>query len=461
MLFNRKQVSGNLFSIKTNDCGEVLNFPVFCYNQFMIDRYSREEIKIIWDLETKFNYYLKVELAVCDAYAKQGLIPQESLNEIKQKASFSVERIDEIEKEVKHDVIAFLTAVNESVGKENAKYIHMGLTSSDVIDTAFALQIVDSSKIIMKELDGLIQVVKEKAFKYKNTVCIGRSHGVHAEVMTFGFKLLNWLDGLERARESFKSALEEISTGQISGPVGTYSNVPPEIEKFTCEELGLKPAKISTQIISRDRHAKFMSALAVIAALIEQFATEIRHLQKTEVREVEEGFGANQKGSSAMPHKKNPVLCENLCGLARVVRSNMIAAFENINLWHERDISHSSAERIIFPDSLILVDFMLHRFKGVMENLVVHEDNMLKNTKLYGGVIFSQKVLLKLVEEKGYSREEAYRIVQKHALNALNGGNFREGLKSENILSDNELEECFDLKDYLKNIDTVFARWER
>ena len=425
----------------------------------MIDRYSREEMKKIWDLEQKFRYYLDVELAVCDAYFKLGVIPQKNLEEIKEKASFSVERIDEIEREVRHDVIAFLTAVNESVGEDSAKYIHMGLTSSDVIDTAFALQISDSSKIINKDLDELINVIKTLAFKYKNTVCIGRSHGVHAEVMTFGFKLLNWLDELERAKQSFNNALEEISAGQISGPVGTYSNVPIEVEKYACESLGLTPARISTQIISRDRHAKFISALAIIASIIEQFATEIRHLQKTEVREVEEGFGTNQKGSSAMPHKKNPVLCENLCGLARVIRSNMLTAFENINLWHERDISHSSAERIIFPDSLILTDFMLHRFKNVMENLVIHEDNMLKNTKLYGGVVYSQKVLLKLIE-KGYTRESAYKIVQKHALNALNGGDFKQGMESENILSEEELEECFDTKDYLKNIDNIFKRFE-
>ena len=425
----------------------------------MIDRYSREEMKKIWDLEQKFRYYLDVELAVCDAYFKLGVIPQKNLEEITEKASFSVERIDEIEREVRHDVIAFLTAVNESVGEDSAKYIHMGLTSSDVIDTAFALQISDSSKIINKDLDELINVIKTLAFKYKNTVCIGRSHGVHAEVMTFGFKLLNWLDELERAKQSFNNALEEISAGQISGPVGTYSNVPIEVEKYACESLGLTPARISTQIISRDRHAKFISALAIIASIIEQFATEIRHLQKTEVREVEEGFGTNQKGSSAMPHKKNPVLCENLCGLARVVRSNMLTAFENINLWHERDISHSSAERIIFPDSLILTDFMLHRFKNVMENLVIHEDNMLKNTKLYGGVVYSQKVLLKLIE-KGYTRESAYKIVQKHALNALNGGDFKQGMESENILSEEELEECFDTKDYLKNIDNIFKRFE-
>ena len=429
----------------------------------MIERYSREEIKKIWELQAKFEYYLKVEIAVCEAYAKLGKIPAENLKEIKSKASFTLDRIDEVEREVKHDVIAFLTAVNESVGAENAKYIHMGLTSSDVIDTAFALQISDSAKYVNTELNSLIDTIKKLAFKHKNTVCMGRSHGVHAEVMTFGFKLLNWLDALIRAKESFNYALKEIEVGQISGPVGTYSNVPPEIEEITCAELGLKPAKISTQIISRDRHAKFFSQLALIASLIEQFATEIRHLQKTEVREVEEGFAKNQKGSSAMPHKKNPVLCENLCGLARVVRSNMLTAYENINLWHERDISHSSAERIIFPDSLILIDFMLHRFNGVMENLVVHEDNMLKNAKLYGGIVYSQKVLLKLVE-KGLTREDAYRIVQKHALDALNGGHFKDALYQDtrvtNLLTQEEIESCFNVADYLKNIEKVFERFE-
>ena len=428
----------------------------------MIERYSREEIKKIWDTEEKFKYYLKVELAVCSAYNSIGSIPDDALKAINKKASFSVERIDEIEREVKHDVIAFLTNINESVGETYAKYIHMGLTSSDVIDTAFALQINDSSKIILNDLNNLIKVIKKLALEHKHTVCMGRSHGVHAEVTTFGFKLLNWLDEIERARTFFETALEEIKVGQISGPVGTYSNVPVEIEELTCKVLGLKPAKISTQIISRDRHAKFMSSLAIIASLIEQFATEIRHLQKTEVREVEEGFGNNQKGSSAMPHKKNPVLCENLCGLSRVVRSNMHAAFENINLWHERDISHSSTERIIFPDSLILIDFMLHRFTCVMENLVVHKDNMLKNTDLYGGVVYSQKIMLKLVE-KGYTREDAYKIVQKHALNALNGGNFKELLQSDkNVsqkLSAEDLEDCFNTNDYLKNIDNVFARF--
>lgn len=428
----------------------------------MIERYSREEISKIWDLESKFNYYLKVELAVCEAYCKLGDIPENKLAEIKNKASFELDRIDEIEKEVRHDVIAFLTNVNETVGADNAKYIHKGLTSSDVIDTAFALQIKDSSEIIKSDIEELLSEIKKLALRHKNTICVGRSHGVHAEVMTFGFKLLNWYDELERAYDSFKYALDEILTGQISGPVGTYSNLPVDVEKIACENLGLKPARISTQIISRDRHAKFMAELAIIASLIEKFATEIRHLQKTEVRELEEGFGKNQKGSSAMPHKKNPVLCENLCGLSRVVRANMAAAYENINLWHERDISHSSAERIIFPDSFILVDFMLHRFKEVIENLVVHEDNMEKNSKLYGGVIYSQKVMLKLVE-KGYSREDAYKIVQKHALDALNGGDFKSGLLSDSKVTEKmsaaELEECFNPQDYLNNIQLIFNRF--
>lgn len=425
----------------------------------MIDRYSREEIKNIWDLHTKFEYFLKVEIAVCEAYHRLGQIPEVNLRQIKEKATFNLDRISEIEAEVKHDVIAFLTNINESVGMENAKYIHMGLTSSDVIDTAFALQIKDSSKIILKDLNELISVIKEMAFKYKHTVCIGRSHGVHAEVTTFGFKLLNWLDALQRAKKSFNSALLEVCIGQISGPVGTYSNVDPEVEKLACESLGLKSAKISTQIISRDRHAKFISQLGIIAALLEQFATEIRHLMKTEVREVEEGFGKKQKGSSAMPHKKNPVLCENICGLARVLRSNMLTAYENINLWHERDISHSSAERIIFPDSVILIDFMLHRFKEIMENLVVHDDRMKSNSEMYGGVIYSQKVMLELVE-RGFTREDAYRIVQKHALSALDGGNFKLELKNDKeIPKDFPLEACFNTKDYLKNIDKVFERF--
>ncbi|MBS5859934.1 adenylosuccinate lyase [bacterium] len=428
----------------------------------MIDRYSREEIKKIWDLNSKFDYYLKVEIAVCEAYSKLGKIPKKEVDEIKKRAKFSIERIDEIEREVRHDVIAFLTCVNESLGEDLARHMHIGMTSSDVIDTAFALQIQDSGKIIKKDLDETIESLKVLAKKHKNTICIGRSHGVHAEVMTFGVKLCSWIDILERQRDNFEHALEEIRVGQISGPVGTYSNISPEVEKITCKNLGLKPARISTQVIARDYHAYFMQSLALIASVLEQFATEIRHLQRTEVLEVEEGFTKGQKGSSAMPHKKNPVLSENLCGLARVVRCNSLAAMENIPLWHERDISHSSAERIIFPDSLILVDFMLARFNSVVQNLVVHEKNMLKNTDKFGGIVFSQKVLLELVE-KGLTREEAYKIVQRNALDAFeNDGDFKANLmKDEEIikrLSIEEIDKIFDKQEFLKNIETIYKR---
>ena len=427
----------------------------------MIDRYSREEMKNIWSLQSKFEYYLKVEIAVCEAYAQIGTIPHEDVEQIKKLAKFDVNRIDEIEREVRHDLIAFLTNVNESLG-DLGRHVHVGLTSSDVIDTAFAMQIQDSGAIILEDLDRVIYSIKELAKKHKYTLCIGRSHGIHAEIMTFGIKLCSWIDILERQRENFTRALEEVRVGQISGPVGTYSNISPDVEQITCKNLGLKPARISTQIIARDYHAYFMQSLALIASVLEQFATEIRHLQRTEVLEVEEGFAKGQKGSSAMPHKKNPVLSENLCGLARVVRANSLVAMENIPLWHERDISHSSAERIIFPDSLTLVDFMLDRFNGIVENLVVHEDNMLKNTERFGGIIFSQKVLLELVN-KGLSRDDAYRIVQRNALDAFeNNGDFRANLLSDaevlSYLSPDEIEAVFNKEQFLQNIETIYNR---
>ena len=427
----------------------------------MIDRYSREEMKKIWDLNSKFQYYLDVEIELDEAYADLGTFPKEDIAELKKKASFNLERIDEIEAEVKHDVIAFLTCVNESLG-DLAKYMHVGMTSSDVIDTAFALQIQDSGKIILNDLDETIQSMKELAGKHRNTVCIGRSHGIHAEIMTFGVKVCSWIDILERQRANFIHALDEVRVGQISGPVGTYSNIPPEVEEITCKKLGLMPARISTQIIARDYHAYFMQSLALIASVIEQFATEIRHLQRTEVLEVEEGFGKKQKGSSAMPHKKNPVLSENLCGLARVVRANSIVALENIPLWHERDISHSSAERIIFPDSFMLVDFMLDRFNGIVKNLVVHEKNMLKNTNKFGGIVYSQRVLLKLIE-KGLTREEAYRLVQRNALDAFeNDGDFRINLLNdkdvEKLLTPSEIDMIFNKDDFLKNVGKIYSR---
>lgn len=429
----------------------------------MIERYSREEMAKIWDLNSKFNYYLQVELAVCDAYAELGTIPKEAAEEIRKKATFSVERIDEIEREVRHDVIAFLTCVNESLG-DLGRYVHVGMTSSDVIDTAFALQIQDSGRIILEDLNRTISTLKGLAQKHKDTICIGRSHGIHAEIMTFGVKMCSWIDIMERQKANFEHALEQIRVGQISGPVGTYSNISPQVEEITCRHLELKPAKISTQIIARDYHAYFMQSLALIASVLEQFATEIRHLQRTEVLELEEGFGKGQKGSSAMPHKKNPVLSENLCGLARVVRANSIVALENIPLWHERDISHSSAERIIFPDSLTLVDFMLNRFNGLMKNIVVHKDNMLKNTNKFGGIVFSQKVLLTLVS-KGLSREDAYVIVQRNALDAFqNHGDFKANLLKDadvrKLLSPEEIEDIFDKQAFLQNIGEIYKRFE-
>lgn len=428
----------------------------------MINRYCLDKMKQIWEMQSKFEYYLKVELAVCEAYAQMGEIPLDVLEQIKRDAKFDLKRIDEIESEVHHDVIAFLTCVNENLG-ENAKYMHKGLTSSDVIDTAYALQFKDASQIISDDLVKVIVTLKAMAKKYKDTVCIGRSHGIHAEVTTFGVKLLNWVDSFERAYKNFLIAIEDITMGQISGPVGTYSNVPMEVETLTCENLGLKSARISTQVISRDVYARYMNELAMIATVVEQFATEIRNLQRTEIFEVQEGFSSRQKGSSAMPHKRNPVLCENLCGLARVVRGNAATEMQNVVLWHERDISHSSAERIIFPDSTILIDFILTRFNSVLENLVVYEKNMERNTKLYGGVVFSQKVMLKLTE-KGLTREQAYEIVQQNALKAIDtNGDFEQNLlideRVTSKLSPAEISDCFDVSAYLKNVDAIFAKF--
>ena len=428
----------------------------------MIERYSRKEMKEIWDLQNKFQTYLDVEIAVCEAYTKLGVIPASITEEIKTKANFEIKRIEEIEAEVKHDFIAFLTNVNEYVG-ENSRFIHMGLTSSDVIDTALALQLKQANKIIKNDLLELIELLKEKSLLYKDTICIGRSHGIHAEPMTFGVKLCNWLEIMKRNLKRFEQATIEINVGQISGPIGTYSNISPEVEKITCGILELTPATVSTQVIQRDLHANYLQVLALIATTIEQFAIELRHLQRSEVLEVEEGFSKGQKGSSAMPHKKNPISGENLTGLARIVRSNAIAGLENVVLWHERDISHSSAERIIFPDSTILIDYMLQRFKSVVENLVIHEDRMKENATLFGGCVFSQKVLLALTD-KGLSRENAYKLVQKNALEAWGkkNGNFRENLLNDTevtkLLTAEEIENIFSIEDYLKNINHIYER---
>ena len=430
----------------------------------MIERYTRDEMKNIWDLNSKYNFYLQVELAACQAYYETGKIPKQDFENIKNNAKFDLNRINEIEKEVNHDVIAFLTNINENVG-ESSRYIHMGLTSSDVIDTALGLQFKEANKIIEKDILNALNILKEKAFEYKNTPCIGRSHGILAEPMVFGLKFLNWYSQLNRAYKYFKISKDDVEQGQISGPVGTYSNISPDIEKRVCEILGLKPCKVSTQVIPRDVYAYHLNSFTMIAKVIEQAAIEIRHLQKTEILEVEEGFKKGQKGSSAMPHKKNPISSENLCGLARLIKNNFNASLDNIVLWHERDISHSSVERIIFPDTTILINYMLNRFINTIENLNINKEHMLKNINLYGGIVFSQKVMLKLTS-KGLSRENAYKLVQKNAHQnfGVENGNFKYSLLNDkdilNVLSKDEIIECFNIDDYLKNTDEIFKRFE-
>ncbi|HUV60453.1 MAG TPA: adenylosuccinate lyase [Desulfatiglandales bacterium] len=427
----------------------------------MIERYSRAKMAKIWEPQNRFDKWLQVEILVCEAMAKQEMIPQEAVETIKQKASFSVDRIQEIEETVKHDLIAFLTNVEESVGPD-ARFIHMGLTSSDILDTAFALQLKEALLIIINDVRNLMDVLKEKAFEHKNTAMIGRSHGIHAEPITFGLKLAVWYSEMQRNLRRLKQALDVISYGKISGAVGTFANIPPRIEKYVCEHLDLKPAEISTQIIQRDRHAQYFTALAILAGSIEKMAVEIRHLQRTEVGEVEEAFTLGQKGSSAMPHKKNPIGSENLSGLARLVRSNCIAAMENMALWHERDISHSSVERVIAPDSTILIDYMLNRLTGMMRNLVVNKDAMARNLEKLQGLIFSQQILLALVK-KGCSRQHAYSITQKNSLQAWSTGeNFKQLVLRDpdiqNYLSNNEIDETFSLDQHLKYVEEIFAR---
>ncbi len=428
----------------------------------MIGRYTRPEMGALWTDEAKFQTLLDVEIAVCEAQARLGRIPPDAVADIKKKAKFDVKRIEEIEEEVKHDIIAFLTNVAEHVG-DNSRYVHLGLTSSDVIDTGLALQMLRASKMIEKDLQDLHDAILEQARKHRSTITVGRSHGIHAEPTTFGFKLAVWMEEIKRQQQRFADAVKMISVGQFSGAVGTYSNIDPAVEKITCELLELTPAPVSTQIIQRDRHAQFIWSLAMIGSSLEKFATEIRHLQRTDVLEAEEPFSHGQKGSSAMPHKRNPVGSENISGLARVLRGNAIAAMENIPLWHERDISHSSVERIIIPDSCILIDYMLVRFTKIVKGLVVYPDNMRRNMDRFGGVIFSQAVMLKMVE-KGISREDAYKLVQGNAMDAWNrdGGDFKANLLSDKevtaILSPCEIETCFDPEHYLRNVAQVFER---
>jgi len=427
----------------------------------LIPRYSLPEMSSIWEPENKFKIWLKVEILACEALAKKGEIPKSALKDIQTKSQFNVDRIDEIEREVKHDVIAFLTCVAEHVG-ESARYMHMGMTSSDVLDTALAVQMKQSATLILKELSAFKVVLERQAKKYKLTPTIGRSHGIHAEPLTFGLKIANWYEEVKRNVNRLKRARQTIAYGQISGAVGTFACIDPDVEEYVCAKLGLKPAPVSSQVIQRDRHAEFFSALAIIAGTIDKIATEIRHLQRTEVLEAEEFFSKGQKGSSAMPHKRNPIISEQMSGLARVVRANAFAAMENIPLWHERDISHSSVERIIGPDSTILIHYMLRKMTKMMDGLVVYPDNMMRNLEKTGGLIYSQSVLLALVR-KGITREEAYKLVQKNAMQSWEKGkDFLMLLKKDKeiskLLSVTEIDKAFKLTTQYKNIDRIFKR---
>jgi adenylosuccinate lyase len=428
----------------------------------VIERYTLPEMGDLWSEAYKLKTWLDVEIAVCEAQAELGYIPAAAVEEIKAKANFDPQRVLEIEAEVRHDVIAFLTNVNEYVG-DAGRYIHLGLTSSDVLDTALSLQLVASLDLLLKRLEDVIEAIRKKATTHRNTVMIGRSHGIHAEPITFGFKLAGWLAEVLRHQERLQVLKKTIAVGKISGAVGTYANVEPRIEAIACAKLGLKPDTASTQVISRDLHADFVQQLALLAASIERFAVEIRNLQKTDVLEVEEFFAKGQKGSSAMPHKRNPIRSERLTGMARLVRSHAGAALENVALWHERDISHSSVERVILPDACILTHFMLHEITNLVNNLLVYPENMARNLNCYGGVVFSQRVLLTLID-KGLNREEAYSIVQESAHAAWNKpeGNFRD-LISKNPrvtqnLSPTEIEACFDPQHHFQHLEQVYQR---
>lgn len=428
----------------------------------MIKRYTRKEMGELWSLQNEFQTMLEVEIAACEAMAEIGEIPKEALKNIKEKASFTVERIAEIEKETNHDIISFVTAVQENVGK-GGEYIHKGLTSSDVKDTALAIMMKKSADIILNDLKKLSNVLLRRAKEHKRTLCIGRTHGIHAEPMTLGLKFILWFDENERNIKRIERAQKTVAVGKLSGAVGTYSNINPKIEELVCKKLGLEADKVSTQIIQRDRHAEYLTSLSIVASSLEKFATEIRNLQRTDIREAEEYFSEKQKGSSAMPHKRNPITCERISGLARLVRGNALASLENIALWHERDISHSSVERVILPDSTIIVDYCINKFTDIVDKLLIYPQNMKNNLEKTGGLIFSQRILISLVD-KGISRKDAYSWVQRNAMKRwLKDEDFKDNiLKDEDIkkyLSDKEIEECFDYEYYLRNVDLIMARF--
>lgn len=427
----------------------------------MIPRYTRPVMRELWSEENKFRRWLDVELAACDAWAELGVVPAEAAKRIKERATFSLERIRELEREVEHEVIAFVTSVAEGLG-DDGRYVHYGLTSSDVMDTALSLLMVQALDVIEEGLGRLREAVGQQALRYKDTVIMGRTHGVHAEPTTFGLKLAIWWTELGRHQERLAEVRRQVAVGKLSGAVGNYAHLDPRVEERVCRSLGLEPAGVSSQILQRDRHAHYLCALALLAASIEKFALEIRGLQRSEVREVEEPFRPGQKGSSAMPHKRNPILCERMCGLARLVRSYAMAGLENVALWHERDISHSSVERVIIPDATTTVDYMLHTFTRVVDGMRVHPERMRANVWAGGGVVFSERVLLALVD-RGWTREEAYQLVQEHALRALDEGeSFQEGLRADArvraALSPEELDRCFDLAPFLGKVDYVFRR---
>ena len=427
----------------------------------MIPRYSRDKMNGIWRPENKYQTWLDIEILACEAMARKGDIPDKSLKNIKEKAGVDIARIEEIEKTTKHDVIAFLSSLTEKVGKDG-RFIHMGLTSSDILDTSLAVLLRDASQILIDDVNMLLSVLKGKATEYRNTLMIGRSHGIHAEPITFGLKMTLWYQEMERNLTRLVRAKDTISYGKISGAVGTFSFIDPSIEEYVCQKLGLKPAPISSQIIQRDRHAEFFTTLAIVASSIDKFSQEIRLLQRTEVREVEEYFAPGQKGSSAMPHKRNPVLSENLSGLARLMRSYALASLEDVALWHERDISHSSVERVIAPDATTVLDFMLDRFTELVQNLVIYPDRMLANLNMTKGVIFSQMVLLKLIE-RGMSREDAYGVVQRNAIRSWDEGtDFRRLLLEDNevmsFMNAKDIEDTFRIENFLRHIDSIFKR---
>lgn len=428
----------------------------------MIERYTLPEMGRIWEAQNRFQKWLDIEIAACEAMAELGKIPAQAVKVIKEKANFNVDRINEIEEVVNHDVIAFLTCVAEYVGEES-RYIHLGMTSSDVLDTATAIQMKEAGELILNQLRGLREVLVEKAREYRMTPMIGRTHGIHAEPITFGLKMLLWVAEVDRSIKRMESAIDTVSVGMISGAVGTYANIDPRVEEISCEKLGLQHALVSTQVLQRDRHAEFMATLAVIAGSLDKFATELRNLQRTDILEVEEYFGKGQKGSSAMPHKRNPITSERVSGLARVVRGNALAAMENQALWHERDITHSSVERVIIPDSCILMHYMLDKFIKIMKNLLVYPENMMKNINKTHGLVFSQRVLLALVD-KGISRERAYELVQRNALNAWHTGQDFQGLlladkEIGELMNEAEIQGLFNFDYHLAQVDTVFKRF--